>query len=164
MPILGYISGIQLEEFVSLVVPWIAFILLATIGLKMIYETLKDHNDNENKNNGKNKSSDSKNRFSFKELTLLGDSIDYFRCKNTLRWSRGSLIMKENLDLKQVESELLENNYISDENITSVTFLAIAFKKSILVEGPSGTGKTQLPNPLQTDLKEIFSEYNVMKE
>lgn len=51
---------------------------------------------------------------------------------------------KEKLDLKYVENELLKNNYISDENISTVTFLAIALKKPILVEGPPGTGKTQL--------------------
>ena len=70
MPILGWISGVQLQQFVSAVAPWIAFVLLVTIGLKMIYESLKDNE----------KEASAKGQFSFKELTLLGiaTSIDAF--------------------------------------------------------------------------------------
>jgi len=71
MPILGWISGTQLEHFVSSIAPWIAFILLVGIGLKMIYESLTEKDQ---------KDSDRKGRFSFKELTLLAiaTSIDAF--------------------------------------------------------------------------------------
>lgn len=76
MPILGYISGSQLEQLVSSVAPWIAFILLVSIGSKMIYENLKENNGE----GGEYESSDTKNKFSFKELTLLAiaTSIDAF--------------------------------------------------------------------------------------
>jgi len=75
MPVLGWISGTQLEHFVSSIAPWIAFILLAAIGLKMIYESItSDEKDSDEENSAK------KGKFSFKELTLLAiaTSIDAF--------------------------------------------------------------------------------------
>ena len=71
MPVLGWISGVQLEHFVSSIAPWIAFILLVAIGLKMIYESIAKSDEED---------SDTKNKFSFKELTLLAiaTSIDAF--------------------------------------------------------------------------------------
>ncbi len=68
MPIIGWFAGTQLEEIVSTVSPWIAFILLLIIGLNMIRESLCSEEK------------DGKNKFSFKELTLLAiaTSIDAF--------------------------------------------------------------------------------------
>lgn len=43
MPVLGWFSGIQLQSIVSTLAPWIAFLLLLGIGLKMIYESLQKH-------------------------------------------------------------------------------------------------------------------------
>ncbi len=43
-----------------------------------------------------------------------------------------------------VVSRLRENDYLSDESIASVTFLADRLAKPVLVEGPAGTGKTAL--------------------
>lgn len=70
MPILGWLAGIELHHFVSKVAPWIAFILLLIIGLKMIYETITDNEEISSK----------KGQFSFKKLTILGiaTSIDAF--------------------------------------------------------------------------------------
>lgn len=48
------------------------------------------------------------------------------------------------LDIKDVENALTINNYIPDENIVNVAFLSINLKKPILIEGPPGTGKTEL--------------------
>jgi len=69
MPILGWVSGVQLQDFVSQVAPWIAFILLVAIGLKMIYESITG-----------NIEESSHGQFSFKEMTLLAiaTSIDAF--------------------------------------------------------------------------------------
>jgi putative Mn2+ efflux pump MntP len=39
MPVLGWFSGMQLQGVVSTLAPWIAFLLLLGIGLKMIYES-----------------------------------------------------------------------------------------------------------------------------
>jgi MoxR-like ATPase len=44
----------------------------------------------------------------------------------------------------QVEKLLAENDYLSDEAIASVTYLADRLAKPVLVEGPAGTGKTAL--------------------
>jgi len=43
-----------------------------------------------------------------------------------------------------VRTRLAENDYLSDDSIASVTFLADRLAKPILVEGPAGTGKTAL--------------------
>jgi putative Mn2+ efflux pump MntP len=45
MPILGWFSGIYLQGFVSTFAPWIAFLLLFLIGIKMIYESFSNEED-----------------------------------------------------------------------------------------------------------------------
>jgi MoxR-like ATPase len=44
----------------------------------------------------------------------------------------------------QVRDGLRDLNYLADEGIAGVVFLADRLQKPILVEGPAGTGKTQL--------------------
>jgi MoxR-like ATPase len=44
----------------------------------------------------------------------------------------------------QVREGLRDLNYLADEGIAGVVFLADRLQKPILVEGPAGTGKTQL--------------------
>src|SRR6202167_6218492 len=44
----------------------------------------------------------------------------------------------------EVQKLLAENDYLSDDAIASVTYLADRLAKPVLVEGPAGTGKTQL--------------------
>ena len=44
----------------------------------------------------------------------------------------------------EVKEKLAEHDYLSDDAIASVTFLADRLAKPILVEGPAGTGKTAL--------------------
>jgi MoxR-like ATPase len=44
----------------------------------------------------------------------------------------------------QVQKLLAENDYLSDEAIASVTYLADRLAKPVLIEGPAGTGKTAL--------------------
>lgn len=41
MPILGYIAGVGMKDFISGIDHWIAFALLSIIGVKMIYESTK---------------------------------------------------------------------------------------------------------------------------
>jgi MoxR-like ATPase len=45
---------------------------------------------------------------------------------------------------EQVQKLLAENDYLSDEAIASVTYLADRLAKPVLIEGPAGTGKTAL--------------------
>jgi MoxR-like ATPase len=44
----------------------------------------------------------------------------------------------------ELQKSLAEHDYLSDEAIASVTFLADRLAKPVLVEGPAGTGKTAL--------------------
>jgi MoxR-like ATPase len=44
----------------------------------------------------------------------------------------------------EVQKLLAENDYLSDDAIASVTYLADRLAKPVLVEGPAGTGKTAL--------------------
>ena len=68
MPLFGYICGSSISSFVSMIAPWIAFILLVGIGCNMIRESLGSDDE------------DSSDEFSFKELILLSiaTSIDAF--------------------------------------------------------------------------------------
>lgn len=68
MTIVGWILGIPLQSIVSTYAPWIAFILISVVGIKMIYESLSDDNDVYNSD------------FSLKEITVLAvaTSIDAF--------------------------------------------------------------------------------------
>lgn len=45
MTILGWIIGTSLVIFVSTWAPWIAFVLLSAVGIKMIYDSFSDDND-----------------------------------------------------------------------------------------------------------------------
>ena len=44
----------------------------------------------------------------------------------------------------EVQKLLAENDYLSDDAIASVTYLADRLAKPVLIEGPAGTGKTAL--------------------
>ncbi len=45
---------------------------------------------------------------------------------------------------QQLAAKLSENGYFIDPTMTKVVFLAVALQKPILLEGPAGSGKTQL--------------------
>lgn len=83
MPVVGWISGMQLQSIVSTLAPWIAFILLLAIGLKMIYESLSAEED------------DGNIIFSYKELILLSiaTSIDAFAVGVTFAFLNISILL-----------------------------------------------------------------------
>ena len=60
------------------------------------------------------------------------------------------------LDTKYVEKVLTENNYIPDDNIVTVIFLALSLKKPVLIEGPPGTGKTELSKAISRAFQRDF--------
>ncbi len=47
-------------------------------------------------------------------------------------------------DVPTVKEDLAKVDYLSDEGIAGVVYLADRLEKPILVEGPAGTGKTLL--------------------
>ena len=60
------------------------------------------------------------------------------------------------LDTNYVERILNENGYIPDDNIVTVMFLALSLKKPILIEGPPGTGKTELSKAVSRAFEREF--------
>ena len=70
MPLIGWLAGSQFEQYVASWAPWIAFILLAILGIKMIIEALKD-DEKETENL-------SETNYNHKELLILAiaTSID----------------------------------------------------------------------------------------
>ena len=51
---------------------------------------------------------------------------------------------------------LTKNHYVPDDNIITVVFLALSLKKPILIEGPPGTGKTELSKAISRAFKREF--------
>ncbi len=47
-------------------------------------------------------------------------------------------------DVPQVRQGLKDVNYLADEGIAGIVYLAERLQKPVLIEGPAGTGKTQL--------------------
>ncbi|MGB9936435.1 MAG: AAA family ATPase [Methanobacterium sp.] len=61
-----------------------------------------------------------------------------------------------NLDINYVDTALTQNNYIPDDNIITTVFLALSLKKPILIEGPPGTGKTELSKAISKAFQRDF--------
>jgi MoxR-like ATPase len=57
---------------------------------------------------------------------------------------------------KDVGGLLAKNNYIPNETIENVVFLALSLKKPILIEGPPGTGKTELSKAVSKAFERDF--------
>lgn len=57
---------------------------------------------------------------------------------------------------KDIGDLLTKNNYIPDETIENVVFLSLSLKKPILIEGPPGTGKTELSKAVSKAFERDF--------
>lgn len=66
MPYIGWLVGRQFEAYITGIDHWVAFVLLVIIGAKMVYEAIKNEED------------DSEIKYDLKEITLLAiaTSID----------------------------------------------------------------------------------------
>lgn len=70
MPLAGWLLGKQFESYITHIDHWIAFVLLAVIGINMIYEALTDNEEEPSDKNG--------DRLNIRELFILAiaTSID----------------------------------------------------------------------------------------
>ena len=50
----------------------------------------------------------------------------------------------ENISIKDIDKSLLNENYVSNNEISTTIYLSFLLRKPMLIEGPPGVGKTEL--------------------
>ncbi|MGF7117239.1 AAA family ATPase [Methanobacterium oryzae] len=62
----------------------------------------------------------------------------------------------DKINIINIEDALTQSRYVPDDNIVTVIFLALSLKKPILIEGPPGTGKTELSKAISKAFERDF--------
>ncbi|GAB4309637.1 MAG: MoxR family ATPase [Methanobacteriaceae archaeon] len=60
------------------------------------------------------------------------------------------------LDLEEIRRSLADQRYIPDDKIITTVYISLKLEKPILIEGPPGTGKTELPKAISKALNRDF--------
>lgn len=76
MPILGWLAGLAAAGFIQSVDHWLAFAILAGVGLKMIAEAIWEEDEPHEQKPEENKRKTKKNRFRLLVITAVGTSLD----------------------------------------------------------------------------------------
>ena len=92
MPLIGWFLGFKFEQYIVSIDHWIAFILLSFIGGRMIYEAVKDGNEDECGCCGSGK-------LDLKELTVMAiaTSIDALAVGITFAFLRVNIVLSASL-------------------------------------------------------------------
>lgn len=101
MPIIGWLLGTRFEAYITKIDHWIAFVLLAFIGGKMIYESLKKDDDSECNHDCQNcpKTDCDALKLNIKELILLAiaTSIDALAVGITFAFLKVSILSSSSI-------------------------------------------------------------------
>ncbi|MGE5382806.1 MAG: manganese efflux pump MntP family protein [Omnitrophica WOR_2 bacterium] len=93
LPLIGWIIGLSVQDFIKPIDHWVAFILLTVLGIKMIIESRKKEEDRANFNPLKPAVLITMSIATSIDALIVGMSLSFISMKNTLLWMTPVLII-----------------------------------------------------------------------